>query len=777
MENTLTHLIDSLRSSLKLLKGKSHSELLATLHDHDKLPDKHVANLAHEAINLLHETEQLLEPGPLVLADHFLGFLNCKCLCAAVEFNIPDILRDGPKTLEEIAIASNARPDRLQQVMRVLYNDSIFSYNTATDSYSNNTTSQLLLSDHWTQWRNWVDLYGNEFYNMARGIPASCRKDATRMAGQINYDTDTDLFAYFTEQGWLPRLHRTLGGGAAAQAPGILEDYPWEEIADTTFLDVGGGGGALVALILRKHKGMQAGILDLPAVIKHATGNFHDKDGQFVDVGDRVPTSRLISGDFLVEIPSYEVYTMKWCLHDWDDSKALKVMGNIRKTITRGPRSRLIILESLLEDGRMGRLSRYADMTMAISASGQERNEAEWKALAEKTGWKINHIYYLRNAWPCAIELLPVWESENSGDTGVKTTANGRANINGHSIGSDVPSSPDPVLSNSATTNGHKESPETLQSNGLLHGEEKKLGEGQVSSVMSFLEPWDPSRGNPFYRSAADEGFENTNFKWVDQTVTITNARPQKGAFMLDKNGFAYHDDEELAPELIDALRKGEKETVKNLYYPKVEEFIKKHTGASRVIIFDHTLRKRDPGRDAKDNPNGKEQPATVVHCDQSPKGAIARVKQNIGPEEDVDTILRGRAQIINVWRPLRGPIVDWPLAQMDFQSLAPPNFYPCNLWKHQFEERGQVMTFTHTETQKWYYLDKHRTNEVTMIKIWDSKGGVANMCPHAAFKHPDTPADAPPRESVEVRCIVLYGNEEKSVVENATADVKNDDE
>ena len=73
MENTLIHLIDSLRSSLKLLKGRTNDELRAALHDHDKLPDKYVASLAREAINLLHETEQLLEPGPLVLADHFLG--------------------------------------------------------------------------------------------------------------------------------------------------------------------------------------------------------------------------------------------------------------------------------------------------------------------------------------------------------------------------------------------------------------------------------------------------------------------------------------------------------------------------------------------------------------------------------------------------------------------------------------------------------------------------------------------------------------------------------
>lgn len=75
MESTLTHLIGSLQSSLKSLKGDTNGELVAALHDHDKLPDKHVASLARDAVDLLHETEQLLEPGSLVLADHFLGII------------------------------------------------------------------------------------------------------------------------------------------------------------------------------------------------------------------------------------------------------------------------------------------------------------------------------------------------------------------------------------------------------------------------------------------------------------------------------------------------------------------------------------------------------------------------------------------------------------------------------------------------------------------------------------------------------------------------------
>lgn len=67
---------------------------------------------------------------------------------------------------------------------------------------------------------------------------------------------------------------------------------------------------------------------------------------------------------------------------------------------------------------------------------------------------------------------------------------------------------------------------------------------------------------------------------------------------------------------------------------------------------------------------------------------------------------------------------MDWPLATMDFQTLSQSDVHNCDLWRHQFEERGQTVTYTQNEAQKWYYLDKHEVDEVTMIKIWDSKDG-----------------------------------------------------
>ncbi|KAI1653941.1 S-adenosyl-L-methionine-dependent methyltransferase [Daldinia decipiens] len=398
----LSHHLDELKSL-----GPSLTE---ALHHDYLLPDREDLRLAARSIDLLHELRMLLEPPVLILADHFLGYVRSKCLATVVEKGIADELEKGPRTLNQLARATHTREDRLGQVMRMLYSEGVFIFDSSTGCYSNNAASSLMRSHHWTQWHNWATLYGNQFYDIARGIPSSVNEDTIRTAAQIHFDTDKDMFHFFREQGWLPELHRTLSGGASAQMPGILEDYPWYEVAEALVMDVGGGGGGFIAGLLRKYPTMQGGIFDLAPVINHVRPFFH-QGGQYSDIGDRV-SGNLVTGDFFKSVPRCSIYTMKWCLHDWEDNQATAILKNIRESIVIEHSSRLIILESVVSSDHSNRLSLYGDINMMMTAGGRERTVEQWENLARVSGWRLDKVWDLRRAWVKAIDFRPAFKED-----------------------------------------------------------------------------------------------------------------------------------------------------------------------------------------------------------------------------------------------------------------------------------------------------------------------------------------------------------------------------
>ncbi|KAK0460824.1 hypothetical protein IW261DRAFT_1532575 [Armillaria novae-zelandiae] len=270
----------------------------------------------------------------------------------------------------------------------------------------------------------------------------------------------------------------------------------------------------------------------------------------------------------------------------------------------------------------------------------------------------------------------------------------------------------------------------------------------RVTADLHFMQP--PPDGVQAYVAinANSAGERDRNYSLQLKAVHIENYREWQDPLTLDTAGFQLFSDRP-----TQFIRDGEVQV--EGYYEESIAAIKEATGASKVVLFDHTIRRRRP-EVTEDTPD-KRQPVANSHVDQTPKSAVARVHRHL-PPEDVPKLLSKRFQIINLWRPIQNPASDWPLALCHFASVNPEKDVRAVTLKYPHME-GETYGVKYNENQKWGYFKDIRPEEFVLIKCFDSvrDGSVALFTPHTGFADPTTPAGTPLRQSIELRALVFY--------------------
>src|SRR5215211_6696278 len=199
--------------------------------------------------------------------------------------------------------------------------------------------------------------------------------------------------------------------------------------------------------------------------------------------------------------------------------------------------------------------------------------------------------------------------------------------------------------------------------------------------------------------------------------VAIRNGRPHADQFALDRDGFRFvrHD-----TKVADFYDEGE---VRRVYYPEMEALVKAQSGASRVVVFDHTLRTADDDRRAA---------------------------------QKVREVVRRRFAIVQVWRPIRHPVETFPLAIADARSLAPEDLVVSE--RRAQNRIGQTYAITYNPAHRWFWFPRQSRDEAIVFKVYDSlKDGRARWTAHTAFEDPTSPPNARPRESIEIRTFAFF--------------------
>lgn len=266
-----------------------------------------------------------------------------------------------------------------------------------------------------------------------------------------------------------------------------------------------------------------------------------------------------------------------------------------------------------------------------------------------------------------------------------------------------------------------------------------------VTAELNYLAP---VSGRPrTYAFDPPPGEPKTTALPEAHAVPIFNARLIADGLSLDREGFA------LVRHPTSVRNFYDEKEIRDVYYPAAEAFLGATLKADRVFIFDHTVRRRVEGA-ADIRGAGPRQPATRVHVDQTDISGRNRVHEHL-PEE-ADELLKGRVQVINLWRPIRGPVRDTPLAMCDGQTVAPDDLVASDLIYP--NRNGETYSVKFNPNHRWYYIPEMTPDEALLLKCYDSAAdGRTRFGPHTAFIDPTTPPDAPPRESIELRALVFH--------------------
>jgi hypothetical protein len=227
--------------------------------------------------------------------------------------------------------------------------------------------------------------------------------------------------------------------------------------------------------------------------------------------------------------------------------------------------------------------------------------------------------------------------------------------------------------------------------------------------------------------------------------VVMHNGGPQAKDFALDRHGFRFVRHDTKVGNFFD------EDEVRRVYYSEMEALVKAESGASRVVVFDHTLRTAD---DAQREARKIREVVPRVHNDYTEWSGPQRVRDLL--PEKADDLLRHRFAIVQVWRPIRHPVETFPLAICDARTLSPDDLviseriYPNRV--------GQTYAITYNSAHTWYWFPHMRREEALVFKVFDSaKDGRARWTAHTAFQDPTAPPNARPRESIEIRTLAFF--------------------
>jgi hypothetical protein len=247
-------------------------------------------------------------------------------------------------------------------------------------------------------------------------------------------------------------------------------------------------------------------------------------------------------------------------------------------------------------------------------------------------------------------------------------------------------------------------------------------------------------------------GVPRENCAYVLHDMPIADTRSLAEGTSIDREGFELWHAPSAVKDFFD------EDAVRSVYYAEAVELALAVTGAKRAYVFDHLVRRREPQRAAltfgRRGEDGVAAANGRIHNDYTEASGRSRLNR-ILTDPAVAAKVR-RCSIVNVWRSIKGPVLDTPLAVCDARTVLAADLVSSDV---RYPRRtGEIYVALHSPLHRWSYFSAMDRHEALVFKQFDAQvSGVARFALHTAFDHPQPPADAPCRESIELRCLVVY--------------------
>lgn len=312
-------------------------------------------------------------PPPARLWRLVRGGLTAQAVHVAAELGIAGELEAGPLPVAELAERAGVDADALHRFLRALAGEGAFAEE-EPGIFRNTEVSELLRPGG--DWHAFAHFFGGVWYQ-ALGESMHAVRTGDETFGRVHGEPWWTWLAARPEETLL--FNRAMQGGAATRVE-LFEALPWNT---EVVVDIGGGNGTLLIELLKRFPALSGIVFDLPEVTAEAEARVAE-----AGLGERC---RVAYGSFFDGVPSGgDVYILKSILHDWDDEPAAAILSRVRAAAPA--HARLLISDAVIEPGNEPEESKWLDLLMLVLNRGRERTEPEWRALLDRTGFRVDRI-------------------------------------------------------------------------------------------------------------------------------------------------------------------------------------------------------------------------------------------------------------------------------------------------------------------------------------------------------------------------------------------------